>query len=84
LRERLERAEDERSELRRMLFLEQQTVANLRAQLPPPRDTDAPTTHQGTPPQAPPDIDRHTLHGVAHELERRRPWWWLPRWRKGK
>jgi excisionase family DNA binding protein len=63
LRERLEKAEEERSELRRMLFLEQQTVANLRAQLPPPRDMDAPTTEQGTPPTTPPAVAS------------RPPWW---------
>ena len=32
-----------------------------------------------------PDADeaaRQALHHMAHMLEKRRPWWWLPRWRK--
>jgi excisionase family DNA binding protein len=75
LRERLERAEEERSELRRMLFLEQQTVASLRALLPAPRTTDAPEEATATPPQ--------THQGTGddhHHHEAGVPWWQF--WRR--
>lgn len=26
--------------------------------------------------------NRRALLRLAHELERRKPWWWSPRWRK--
>lgn len=92
LETRIERAEDERSELRRMLFLEQQTVATLRAQLPPPAPPAESEEERGVVPAAsgegrtkaeqPDGDDRLGLHAMAHELERRRPWWWLRDWRK--
>lgn len=60
LQERLEQAETERAELRRMLNLEQQTVAALRADLAAAHATlralDAPGTRQGTPLGWPPDV----------------------------
>jgi excisionase family DNA binding protein len=59
LKARLEQAETERAELRRMLNLEQQTVAALRADLAAAHATaraiDAPGTHQRTPPRWPLD-----------------------------
>jgi predicted ArsR family transcriptional regulator len=42
LKERLERAEEERAELRRLLLMEQQIVTALRSLLPAPRDVETP------------------------------------------
>ena len=71
LRDRLERAEEERAELRRMLNLEQQTVASLRLQLAPARNGHAPHDATETPPATPPDTP------AAHvpRTPRRAPWW---------
>ena len=79
LRERLERAEEERGELRRMLNLEQQTVAGLRAQLAEPRTEAAPLDTTRTPPPTLQDAPLTTLPanapGTAATPPARRPWW---------
>jgi excisionase family DNA binding protein len=61
LEARIDRAEDERSELRRMLFLEQQTVASLRALLPAPTED---AEHEPQPAEQRPA-----------PAPQRRPWW---------
>lgn len=65
LKERLERAEDERAELRRMLFLEQQTVAGLRALHAPQVATYDATV----------DATHRTSPATATEASNKRPWW---------
>lgn len=64
LRQQVERGEEERAELRRMLNLEQQMVGMLRAQLPAPRTQDEPVRTHRTP------------HGTPR---RQRPSPWQPR-----
>jgi DNA-binding transcriptional MerR regulator len=50
---------------------------DLAARLPAPiEETTAP------PSAAPTEDDRLGPHQMAHELEKRRPWWWLRDWRK--
>ena len=82
LRERLERAEEERAELRRMLNLEQQTVATLRRQLPEARDANAPD-HATAPPMTPPMTP--PAHGTSDwpTIAPRRRWWAVWTWGKG-
>jgi hypothetical protein len=88
LQERLIAAEEERSELRRMLLFEQQTVASLRQMLPAPQEANGQEPSEGARPsraaQQPPPTgdDAQGMHSLAHQLERKKPWWWLPGWRK--
>jgi excisionase family DNA binding protein len=84
LETRIDRAEDERSELRRMLFLEQQTVASLRALLPAPAEDAAqvPPVAEQRPADPSAADDRLGLRAMAHDLERKHPWWWLRDWRR--
>ena len=65
LQDRLEQAEQAQAELRRMLNLEQPTVATLRLQLAVPRAPDAPVDANRTPTSTP-----------THTPAPRRPWWW--------
>jgi len=78
LRGRLEEVEAERQRWQTMLMAEQQTVAALRAQIGPPATPITDTPLPSEPPTG--GGDRRDLHGFAHELEQRRPWW-VPNWR---
>jgi excisionase family DNA binding protein len=86
----LDAAETERSELRRLLGNAQMQLGEAQQQitrlLPAPRaDAGSEGAASSRTDQAATSTavdEARGMHTLAHQLERKKPWWWLPGWRK--
>jgi hypothetical protein len=77
----LDQLKAENEFLRRQVEHQTAIIAGLTQRLPLPALLSGSEVDASTPVPAEGD-DRTGLHRMAHELEKDRPWWWLPRWRK--